>query len=119
MHVDQVLKKENEDICAWATSRDAARSTDIIVCEYNHIFVEGVRESSLPVMGVELENTIIIVDEAHNLPDRIRVASKGQLMIVFKWALDNVVEYRKPFNKRNELDSRVEKGKEAKSREAD
>ena len=54
MHVDQVLKKvENEDVCAWATSRDAARSTDIIVCDYNHIFVEGVRESSLPVMGVE------------------------------------------------------------------
>jgi len=96
MHVDQVLKKvENEDICAWATSRDAARSTDIIVCDYNHIFVEGVRESSLPVMGVELENTIIIVDEAHNLPDRIRSGLERTIDDqVFKWALDNVVEYR-------------------------
>ena len=96
MHVDQVLKKvENEDVCAWATSRDAARSTDIIVCDYNHIFVEGVRESSLPVMGVELENTIIIVDEAHNLPDRIRSGLERTIDDqVFKWALGNVVEYR-------------------------
>ena len=107
MHVDQILKKvENEDICAWATSRDAARSTNIIVCDYNHIFVEGVRESSLPVMGVELENTIIIVDEAHNLPDRIRSGLERTIDDqVFKWALDNVKNTRETLQKtETELD---------------
>ena len=45
---------------------------DIVVCDYNHVFIEGIRESSLPAMGVDLESSILIVDEAHNLPDRIR-----------------------------------------------
>ena len=46
-HVDLVLKRvEKTGVCAWATAREAARSTDVIVCDYNHVFVEGVREAS-------------------------------------------------------------------------
>ena len=107
MHVDQILKKvENRDICAWATAREAARSTNVIVCDYNHIFVEGVRDSSLPVMGLELKNTIIIVDEAHNLPDRIRKGLERTVdSQVFKWALENIVEYKENLEKtETELD---------------
>ncbi len=48
------------------------KECDILVCDYNHVFVEDVRERSLPAMNINLENTILIVDEAHNLPDRIR-----------------------------------------------
>ena len=96
MHVDQVLKRsEKEPVCAWATAREAARSTNVIVCDYNHVFVEGVREASLPAMGVELGNSIIIVDEAHNLPDRIRRGLERRITDqVFRRALDNVEEYK-------------------------
>ena len=45
-----------------------------MVCDYNHVFAEQVRENSLPSMGISLQNSIIIVDEAHNLPDRIRMS---------------------------------------------
>ncbi len=59
-------------ICAWAAARQAAADADILVCDYNHVFLESVRKASLPSMGIDLENCIIIVDEAHNLPNRIR-----------------------------------------------
>ena len=36
-------------------------------------FDEGVRKSSLEAMGVALEDIIVVVDEAHNLPNRIRM----------------------------------------------
>jgi DNA excision repair protein ERCC-2 len=96
MHVDQVLRRSEKDpVCAWATAREAARSTNVIVCDYNHVFVEGVREASLPAMGVELGNSIIIVDEAHNLPDRIRRGLERRITDqVFRRALDNVGEYK-------------------------
>ena len=96
MHVDQVLRRSEKDpVCAWATAREAARSTNVIVCDYNHVFVEGVREASLPAMGVQLDNSIIIVDEAHNLPDRIRRGLERRITDqVFRRALDNVTEYR-------------------------
>ena len=60
------------DACAWATAREAVKSCNILVCDYNHVFIDSVREASLPSMGVDIENTILIVDEAHNLPDRVR-----------------------------------------------
>jgi DNA excision repair protein ERCC-2 len=59
---------------AWQTCRSAVKDCDILVCDYNHVFAEQVRENSLPSMGISLQNSIIIVDEAHNLPDRIRMS---------------------------------------------
>tara|TARA_Y100000768_G_scaffold281225_1_gene216155 strand:- start:856 stop:2856 length:2001 start_codon:yes stop_codon:yes gene_type:complete len=100
-HVNLVLKRvEKSGVCAWATAREAARSTDVIVCDYNHVFVEGVREASLPVMGVELNNSILIVDEAHNLPDRIRSGLERRITErVFERALSDVEEYKENLEK--------------------
>lgn len=106
-HVDQVLRRvKNEDICAWATAREAAKTTDVVVCDYNHVFVEGVREASLPVMGVDLENTILIIDEAHNLPDRIRSGLERRITErVLQRALAEAQEYKEALeNKEKKLE---------------
>ena len=72
-HVDWTVKYGRaKKICPWASARLSAGHADILVCDYNHVFVENVREVFLSTMGIELENSILIVDEAHNLPDRIR-----------------------------------------------
>ena len=72
-HVDNVINFSRKvKICPWATAREAVKNTDILVCDYNHVFIDSVREASLPSMGIDVENTILIVDEAHNLPDRVR-----------------------------------------------
>ncbi|MBI87792.1 MAG: hypothetical protein CMB67_02020 [Euryarchaeota archaeon] len=100
-HVDQILRRvEKSNVCAWATAREASKSTNVIVCDYNHVFVEGVREASLPVMGVELENAILIVDEAHNLPDRIRSGLERRITSqVFQRALSDAEEYKENLEK--------------------
>ncbi|MFL2969286.1 MAG: ATP-dependent DNA helicase [Candidatus Poseidoniaceae archaeon] len=59
--------------CPWKAAREAANHADVFVGDYNHLFDEGVRSSSLEAMGLPMEDIIIIVDEAHNLPDRIRM----------------------------------------------
>ena len=71
---DIVEKSKTFGVCAWQTCRSAVKDCDILVCDYNHVFAEQVRENSLPSMGISLQNSIIIVDEAHNLPDRIRMS---------------------------------------------
>tara|TARA_B110000495_G_scaffold159947_1_gene144175 strand:+ start:537 stop:2564 length:2028 start_codon:yes stop_codon:yes gene_type:complete len=94
-HVDEIIQmSKTKKICAWAASRSAVKDCDILVCDYNHVFVENVRERSLPAMSIDLENTIIIVDEAHNLPDRIRNGlEKRATLRVFRDARDELDEF--------------------------
>ena len=106
-HVDWNVKYgRSRKVCSWATARMAAGHADILVCDYNHVFVERVREASLPAMGIELENSILIVDEAHNLPDRIRSGLERRVTDdVFRRALDNIEEYKGNLERTNsELD---------------
>tara|TARA_Y100000589_G_scaffold60118_1_gene50890 strand:- start:12795 stop:14720 length:1926 start_codon:yes stop_codon:yes gene_type:complete len=103
-HVDWTVKYGRaRKICPWASARLAAGHADILVCDYNHVFVENIRESSLPAMGIELENSILIVDEAHNLPDRIRSGLERRITDqVFRRALDNIAEYKGNLQRRDE-----------------
>jgi len=94
-HVDDIIEKSKKrKICSWATARSAVKDCDILVCDYNHIFVENVSESSLSAMGIDLENTILIIDEAHNLPDRIRNGLERRAILrVFRDARDEIDEF--------------------------
>ena len=102
-HVDDIIRTcRDKKICSWASSRSAVKHCDILVCDYNHVFVENVRERSLPAMSIELENTIIVVDEAHNLPDRIRSGlEKRATMKVFRDCKIELEEFKE--NKEKEM----------------
>ena len=87
MHVDEMVEMskihfengEKTQTCPWKAARNAARTADIVVCDYNHIFVEEVRNASLKAMELSLSDLIIVVDEAHNLPDRVRMGMQRRL----------------------------------------
>ena len=72
MDVDDIISTGTEmDICPYYLSLALARRADIVVADYNQIFTE-LRDQFLGKIGAELNSLILIVDEAHNLPDRIR-----------------------------------------------
>lgn len=74
MHNEEVIKLcSGQRFCPYEISMQAASSADIIVCDYFHIFSGSVREAFLSRMDKNLGDSIIVVDEAHNLPDRIRM----------------------------------------------
>lgn len=87
LHVDELVgisrtHTENgapAQTCPWKAAREAVSGADVFVGDYNHLFDDGVRESSLKAMGLSLEDIIVIVDEAHNLPDRIRMTLEKRL----------------------------------------
>jgi len=73
LHVNEVItKSQSKLLCPYKALRNCAKDADVVVCDYNHLFIKNVRESSLPGLGVSLEDIILVVDEAHNLPNRIR-----------------------------------------------
>jgi len=140
LHVDEVIAKARSRVlCPWKVLRNAAKSADIIVCDYNHLFIDNVRESSLPALGANLEDIIIIVDEAHNLPSRIRTGLErrlttrilqharfeleefidemggGNVQDSWKWAMNTFKKFEKIMIKKfNEWRSEVAPGKNEK-----
>ncbi len=95
-HVDEVIELgRKRGICSWSTARSSVKDSDVIVCDYNHVFVEKIRDASLPSMGLEIEDTILIVDEAHNLPKRIRMGLERRLTNqVIRDAYNEMEEHR-------------------------
>ncbi|MGB2840870.1 MAG: ATP-dependent DNA helicase [Halobacteriota archaeon] len=77
-----------EDLCSWCASRgvcpykaalEVAESADVLVCDYNYLFSTDVAEAVLEKIKRSLDDLIVIVDEAHNLPDRIRTNLSSEL----------------------------------------
>src|SRR3990172_5757088 len=64
--------------CPHKAALEAAKKAHVVVCDYNYVFSD-IRERVLPRMDRPLEDIVLVVDEAHNLPDRIRSHLTGDL----------------------------------------
>ncbi|MBI2172590.1 MAG: ATP-dependent DNA helicase [Candidatus Aenigmarchaeota archaeon] len=68
LHAEETL---SDRFCPYELLTELARKSDIIIGDYYHIFSPH-RGPLLMKMKKELNDLILIVDEAHNLPDRVR-----------------------------------------------
>src|SRR5438067_3543016 len=82
LHVQELVRASGAcGVCPHRVAMDAAAKSRLVVCDYNYVFSE-IRERFLPRLGRSLEDLILIVDEAHNLPDRIRAHLVGDLSVL-------------------------------------
>jgi len=65
-------------VCPHKVALEAARDADVVVADYNHLFTDA-REGILGRSEFALEKVVAIIDEAHNLPDRIRSHGSADL----------------------------------------
>ena len=102
LHVDELVEMSKTHIengqktqtCPWKAARNAAKEAQVIVCDYNHLFIEGVRTASLKAMGLRLDDLVVIVDEAHNLPDRVRMGMQTRITpTIVRNAISEVEEH--------------------------
>lgn len=66
------VKKKCNDVCPYQVLMHMISGADLVVADYFHIFHPGVRDIVLEKSGLNLEDIIVVVDEAHNLPSRTR-----------------------------------------------
>lgn len=59
-------------LCPYEVTLLLAAKARVIITDYQYIFNPGIRDSFLARLGKDLGECIIIVDEAHNLPDRVK-----------------------------------------------
>ncbi len=61
-----------EKLCPYEISMMLAEKARVVVCDYYYIFNDSIRQMILGKMDRTLSECIVIIDEAHNLPFRIR-----------------------------------------------
>ncbi|MBI4140794.1 ATP-dependent DNA helicase [Candidatus Woesearchaeota archaeon] len=59
-------------VCPYEMSLMIAEKSQVIIADYYYLFNKSIRESFLKKTNKRLEDAVIIVDEAHNLPSRLR-----------------------------------------------
>ena len=64
-------------VCPFELSLDGAAWSDVVVCDYNYVFDPVVRLKRLH--GTGDDRTVLLVDEAHQLADRVRDALSVRL----------------------------------------
>jgi DNA excision repair protein ERCC-2 len=60
------------ELCPYEIILEKCKEANIIIADYSHLFDSGIRETILSFAKTSLKESIIIVDEAHNLSERIR-----------------------------------------------
>lgn len=78
-HVEDIIEEASRaGVCPHRSALLAAAEADVVVCDYNYIF-SSIREVVLARMDLELSDSVLVIDEAHNLPDRIRENASSKL----------------------------------------
>ncbi len=70
---DKVLETSAfEKLCPYEMSISLAKEADVIIGDYFHIFNERIRNHFFNRIDKELGSCILIIDEGHNMPNRVR-----------------------------------------------
>lgn len=84
MHCESLIDIcAKEKLCPYEMSALLAKEAKIVIADYYYIFNPDIRNTFFNKVGKELGKSVIIVDEAHNLPKRCR-----ELM---SWNLSNFI----------------------------
>lgn len=78
--VDQTVAKcEADKLCTYEVLVEAAKTANVIIADYYYIYNDTIRDNFFSKTSTSLDKSIIIVDEAHNLPQRLRELSSQKL----------------------------------------
>ena len=73
---DPVLPRDltgfSGDICPYELSMHAAKSADVIILNYHHLFNRDIRDQLYGNLNVEPLDVLLLIDEAHNCGDAIQ-----------------------------------------------
>ncbi len=72
LHNEEVIRLSNrERMCSYEISSALAKDAQVIIGDYNYLFNPFVQNTIFAKLEIELEDVLLIVDEGHNLPNRI------------------------------------------------
>ena len=92
---------EDERMCPYEISLGMAKNAKVIIADYYYLFHPKIGENFLAKAEKDISKLIVIVDEAHNLPDRLKDLASEYLTTITisraikeaeKFGYDNTVD---------------------------
>ena len=81
--VEQIIEVgQKEEVCPYELGMLLAKEANVIVADYYYLFHPKIRENFLKKNEKLLEDSIIIIDEGHNLPNRLKDLATQQISTV-------------------------------------
>jgi len=74
-------QSEKSGLCPYELNKLLVKDARVVIVPYVYFFEEFIRKFMLDRMGTSIDNVLVIVDEAHNLPDWARSAASDSLTI--------------------------------------
>jgi len=72
LHNEELITLSNaQNMCSYEMALLLAKKADVFIGDYYYIFNPFVQSTLFSKLNIELEDVILIVDEAHNLPGRV------------------------------------------------
>jgi len=96
-HVEELVRKcRNAHICSFEAAIENAKKARVVIVDYFHVLNPSTRESFFKKIEKDLNNCILIWDEAHNLPSRARELMSDTINT---FGLDSAIKEAEKFSK--------------------
>ncbi len=104
-HTEEIINICRQDtVCPYEITMEMVKEADVIVGDYSYIFNPMISEVLFRKTGKTLDKAIVIVDEGHNLPSRVRSSASVKLTSIM---LKNAIKEAKKYQYSETLDSLV------------
>ena len=74
-------QSEKSGLCPYELNKLLVKDARVVIVPYVYFFEKFIRKFMLDRMGTSIDSVLVIVDEAHNLPDWARSAASDSLTI--------------------------------------
>ncbi len=75
----QHIEEMDKPLCGYEALVEAGKRAQVLICDYFHVLNPYIADTFLSKLGKSSEDSILIIDEAHNAPDRIRSSLSKQI----------------------------------------
>ncbi len=104
-HVEQLIQiGQANSVCPYEIAIELIKEAHVVVGDYAYVFHPMINEMLFKKTGKKMENSIIIVDEAHNLPVRVRSSASLKLT---SYMIKNAIKEAKKYQYQETLESLV------------
>ncbi len=94
------LKLKITEFCPYEIVLEYLKYSDVVLADYYYLFNPLINQSFFGKTGMKMKDFVVIVDEAHNLPERIRKINDLKLSsYMFKNAIKEVIEHHPDLEK--------------------